>query len=792
MRLQMNYSRQHVMIKKNLLRLCFVYLVFCIIAAASMPAIAAPRHDAALKADCLAATVKAIKKEMDRHRQWLEARKKQGDKKGTAAMEEALARLQADLDKYQSMDAENYVLPEPIKRTIWVGEELQEDPILNIEEMTKSGPWYHVIGIAGGDYKILKPIAKYNVTLYLLYPRSYWSMSSAYVYIAAVSPADSPQETKRIQGEVFARLYSGSSGKLIKCDAYKIYLLPNDRPGTRGELLLEAQQSEFDITIPAAKIRQYPYIEFVSPYGSKTIDLREVKDGEWLELYLVPQVIVKKPVIYLYPENVQPVEIRHDFKGRLLTTFPEYHDGWTVIASPSGDLLNTKDNRHYQYLFWDGIYDFPPEHYRFTSGFAVKRGDYAAFLQEKLTQIGLSEREINDFIVYWLPEMNQYPNCFIRFRLNDNIGGSSTLTVKPQPQTMIRLFMEFYGFNAWKDRPHLPEQNLPSIARQGFTLVEWGGSKLDFFTVAPPEKDDNADFAYLGEDKDIRFYGLPQTGQLQELRVRLELGPAARERLQRERPPTIGPQDVLANIAAAECRIRVSAANEIDVIEQVWLDDNKRIVGRVESSHGHGGDWPANHLASESQQFLKRWLMFGDAVVKPPRNPQKSWANDSEKWLWGIIDWDTGINEAKRFLTTLGFAWQGGSELATGEEWLKLPKVPFVGLSCEYKLTWRNERLVAIDIASVEAKALGVDAGYSALVSAFTADYGSPTQKVSYTLKSFPPVLVERTTWMIKPDNGPAFIAAVGQERQLVFPDVTDSDAPGKLTVSFRRLVNGG
>lgn len=787
--------------KKPLKGLWAGCLLFFLILTGSLPAFAAPQPDAGLKSDCLAATVKAITKEMERHRQWLEVRKQQGDEKGAAAMEEELTRLQNDLDKYQTMDVKDYILPSPIQKVVWIGETFQEDAILSVEGMTKSGPWYHAVGIAGGDYGILKPVARYSITFYPVYPRSYWNMTSAYVYIAAVDAKDAPQEVKRIQGEVFATLYSGVSGKLIKCDAYKVYLLPNDSPGVRGELLFEARQSDFDIAIPAAKIRQYPYLEFVSPYGSKTIDLRKIAEDEWLDIYLTPQVIVKKPVIYLYPKDVQPVEIRHDFKGRLLTTFPEYRDGWTVIASPSGDLLNTKDNRHYQYLFWDGIYDFPPEHYRFASGFAVKKEDYAAFLQEKLRQIGLNGREINDFIVYWLPEMNKYQNCFVHFRINDNIDGSSILTVNPQPQTMIRVFMEFYGFDVWDDRPRMPEQKLPSILRQGFTLVEWGGSKLDFFPAGMAGKVERnsprdgastgVDFTYLWEDEDIRFYGLTRTGQSSEaLLLRLELGPAARERLQRERPPTIDPKDGLAQIAVAECWVKANPANGINVVEQVWLDDNNQIVGRVEGGQYQGDAWPAKHLANACIRFLKFWFL-GKNAVTPPQETTVAWPQGIEKWLWGI-NWDADMSETKRVLMLLGLAWQGGSDASTGDSWLKVSQAPFFGLACEYKLTWHNDRLTTVEITSADAKSMDIGFAYERILAAFTADYGSPAQKVSYTLKIFPPVWVERSSWVIKPDTGIAFTVTVSQQRQEVFPyDADLMDRPGKLSVIFKRLLPG-
>jgi hypothetical protein len=45
-----------------------------------------------------------------------------------------------------------------------------------------------------------------------------------------------------------------------------------------------------------------------------------------------------------------------------------------------------------------------------SRGFCVKGEDTEAFLRDKLTEVGLSEREMNEFIVYWLPlmEHNKY------------------------------------------------------------------------------------------------------------------------------------------------------------------------------------------------------------------------------------------------------------------------------------------------------------------------------------------------------------------------------------------------
>ncbi len=51
---------------------------------------------------------------------------------------------------------------------------------------------------------------------------------------------------------------------------------------------------------------------------------------------------------------------------------------------------------------------------------------------------------------------------------------SVPLTVSPAPDTQIRVFMTYYSSDTPVD---IPEQELPHHERNGFTLVEWGGSE---------------------------------------------------------------------------------------------------------------------------------------------------------------------------------------------------------------------------------------------------------------------------------------------------------------------------
>lgn len=184
------------------------------------------------------------------------------------------------------------------------------------------------------------------------------------------------------------------------------------------------------------------------------------------------QIRVVKPAIYLYPTQEEEISIQLDFKGNLGTTFPKYKNGWTVKAKTNGELINLADNRRYNYLFWEGDNSFPESHFNYKDGFVISKNKAEQFLIDKLSILGLNNTEINDFIVYWLPQLEKNEYNLIHFFVNDNIDNSAFLDVKPKPDTQIRVFMEFKAVD--KDYK-IKEQQLPKIERKGFTLVEWGG-----------------------------------------------------------------------------------------------------------------------------------------------------------------------------------------------------------------------------------------------------------------------------------------------------------------------------
>ena len=178
-----------------------------------------------------------------------------------------------------------------------------------------------------------------------------------------------------------------------------------------------------------------------------------------------------KPVIYLYPENETEVYVNLDFDGKITYTYPAINDGWKVLAKPDGTLTNLVDGSTHYYLFWEGTAE--PE-WTYEKGFVVKGFETEKFLRENLAKMGLTPREYNDFITYWVPKMQENKYNLISFS-GGEYSEIAKLTVYPEPDSVIRIHM------MWKalDEPiEIEPQVLPTYERKGFTLVEWGGTEL--------------------------------------------------------------------------------------------------------------------------------------------------------------------------------------------------------------------------------------------------------------------------------------------------------------------------
>ena len=177
-----------------------------------------------------------------------------------------------------------------------------------------------------------------------------------------------------------------------------------------------------------------------------------------------------KPVIYLYPEYEMEVSVNLNLNGELTCTYPEYNEGWRVNAMPDGTLIGEK-GMEYNYLYWEGTMD---AEFDFSEGFCVKGEDTAEFLEKALKDLGLNRKEAKEFIVYWLPLMQENPYNVIAFQTEVYTEGAK-LMVSPAPDTIIRVFMAYKASDGFVE---IKEQELTGCERNGFTVVEWGGTEV--------------------------------------------------------------------------------------------------------------------------------------------------------------------------------------------------------------------------------------------------------------------------------------------------------------------------
>ncbi|UKN02375.1 hypothetical protein K6119_02420 [Paracrocinitomix mangrovi] len=192
-------------------------------------------------------------------------------------------------------------------------------------------------------------------------------------------------------------------------------------------------------------------------------------------------MIQEKPVIYMYSDVDKEVKVKLDESLDLTVTYPIYKDNWSCKVTKDG-LLSVGD-KTYPYLFWEGetreldlMFDYEANYY----GTAINTDSTISYFENTLSDYGLNQREITDFITYWTPRITQYKYAAIDFYIDeqyDQMIGS--IDIQPKPDAIRRVYMIFKGFDEMPSMSNVKSNPIQDFERKGFVVVEWGGSEVN-------------------------------------------------------------------------------------------------------------------------------------------------------------------------------------------------------------------------------------------------------------------------------------------------------------------------
>lgn len=184
--------------------------------------------------------------------------------------------------------------------------------------------------------------------------------------------------------------------------------------------------------------------------------------------------VAYKPIIYLYPTEPTEISVRMSHPENFTVSYPTYGDGWKVLAQPNGDLVNLVTGNALYALYYESRNTVAPTMTDY--GFVIPGSQTASFLEEALAQLGLSPRESQEFIIYWLPILQSHPYNYILFQTPQEIDANQMLAISPAPDTVIRVMMSYKPLT--EPTNVTPQVLPPTPKRMGFVAVEWGGTLI--------------------------------------------------------------------------------------------------------------------------------------------------------------------------------------------------------------------------------------------------------------------------------------------------------------------------
>lgn len=272
-------------------------------------------------------------------------------------------------------------------------------------------------------------------------------------------------------GDKYDKIYGFVDGKYVLVkeeNNVKLVTIKGKELYDYGEL--EVNKANFAITYQDGALFQFDNPnKDPNDYNTDCLEViydNSTKEGEVKTTYCGG---IAKPILYLYPKKTEQVTVSFEHPEYLKTTYPKFNDSWKVEAHHNGDLYDN-NGRYYYGLYWDEVKVHEVD---FSEGYYVTKNKASEFLEEKLDYIGLSPREANEFIMYWLPILEENGQSLVYFELTEERESYNKLNINPKPDSLLRLVIHIKKVDKKID---IKKESLTRFKRKGFVAVEWGGT----------------------------------------------------------------------------------------------------------------------------------------------------------------------------------------------------------------------------------------------------------------------------------------------------------------------------
>lgn len=238
----------------------------------------------------------------------------------------------------------------------------------------------------------------------------------------------------------------------------------------KDSLLIKSYVTDFNGRF-AIDIEKGDYDCHVHP-DSSTNYFSNVKvntQSNYQDIYYDFPSFVKKPNIYIYPteETILSVKLNFLQGGSITKSIPDYDNGngWKNLTVKPNGTINDK----YGFLFYEAI---QPDKWQYKTGWVIKNENLETFFGQNLTETGFIEKEIDEFIEYWIPRLNKFDYYALYPQYKSEIDKLIELKISQKPDNILRLFYVIDGMNK---KINLTEPTIPEFNRVDFVVTEWGG-----------------------------------------------------------------------------------------------------------------------------------------------------------------------------------------------------------------------------------------------------------------------------------------------------------------------------